>query len=65
MALPTEQAVTVALRTQQIIAEESGVANTIDPLGGSFFVEQLTNGMEEKAMEYIRKIDEMGGWWPP
>jgi methylmalonyl-CoA mutase N-terminal domain/subunit len=61
MALPTEQAVTVALRTQQIIAEESGVANTIDPLGGSFFVEQLTNGMEEKAMEYIRKIDEMGG----
>jgi len=53
--------VTVALRTQQIIAEESGVANTIDPLGGSFFVEQLTNGMEEKAMEYIRKIDEMGG----
>ena len=61
MALPTEQAVTVALRTQQIIAEESGVANTVDPLGGSFFVEQLTNGMEEKAMEYIRKIDEMGG----
>ena len=61
MALPTEQSVTVALRTQQIIAEESGVANTVDPLGGSFFVEQLTNGMEEKAMEYIRKIDEMGG----
>ena len=61
MALPTEQAVTVALRTQQIIAEESGAANTVDPLGGSFFVEQLTNGMEEKAMEYIRKIDEMGG----
>ena len=61
MALPTEQAVTVALRTQQILAEESGVANTIDPLGGSFFVEQLTNTMEEKAMEYIRKIDEMGG----
>jgi len=61
MALPTEQAVTVALRTQQIIAEESGVANTIDPLGGSFFVEQLTNEMEEKAMEYIRKIDGMGG----
>ncbi|HAM32736.1 MAG TPA: methylmalonyl-CoA mutase [Deltaproteobacteria bacterium] len=61
LALPTEQAVTVALRTQQIIAEESGVANTIDPLGGSFFLEQLTNEMEEKAMEYIRKIDEMGG----
>ena len=61
MALPTEHAVTVALRTQQIIAEESGVANTVDPLGGSFFVEQLTNAMEEKAMEYIRKIDDMGG----
>jgi methylmalonyl-CoA mutase N-terminal domain/subunit len=51
----------VALRTQQVIAEESGVANTVDPLGGSFFVEQLTNEMEEKAMEYIRRIDEMGG----
>jgi len=61
LALPTEQSVMVALRTQQILAEESGVANTVDPLGGSFFVEQLTNEMEEKAMEYIRKIDEMGG----
>ena len=61
MALPTEQAAMVALRTQQIIAEESGAANTIDPLGGSFFVEQLTNQMEEQASEYIRKIDEMGG----
>jgi methylmalonyl-CoA mutase N-terminal domain/subunit len=61
LALPTEHAATIALRTQQIIAEESGVANSIDPLGGSFFVEKLTNEMEEKAMNYIRKIDEMGG----
>ncbi|NIS75842.1 MAG: methylmalonyl-CoA mutase [Deltaproteobacteria bacterium] len=61
LALPTEEAATVALRTQQIIAEESGVANTIDPLGGSFFVEELTNDMERKAMAYIEKIDEMGG----
>ena len=61
LALPTEQAVTIALRTQQIIAEESGVANTIDPLGGSFLLETLTNEMEEKASAYIRKIDEMGG----
>ena len=61
LALPTEQAVTIALRTQQIIAEESGVANSIDPLGGSFLLETLTNEMEEKASVYIRKIDEMGG----
>jgi len=61
LALPTEEAATVALRTQQIIADESGVANTIDPLGGSFFVEALTNDMERKAMVYIEKIDEMGG----
>jgi methylmalonyl-CoA mutase N-terminal domain/subunit len=61
LALPTEEAATIALRTQQILAEESGVANTIDPLGGSYFVESLTNRMEEEAMEYIRKIDEMGG----
>ncbi len=61
LALPTEQAVTVALRTQQIIAEESGVANTIDPLAGSYFVEALTNEMERKAWDYINKIDEMGG----
>jgi methylmalonyl-CoA mutase N-terminal domain/subunit len=61
LALPTEQSVMVALRTQQIIAEESGAANTVDPLGGSFFVEQLTNEMEAKAMDYIRKIDDMGG----
>ena len=61
LALPTEQAATVALRTQQIIAEESGVANSIDPLGGSFLVERLTDEMEEKAAAYIARIDEMGG----
>lgn len=61
LCLPSEQAVTVALRTQQIIAEESGVANTIDPLAGSYFVEALTNKMEEDALMYIHKIDEMGG----
>ena len=60
-ALPSEQAVTIALRTQQIIAYESGVADTIDPLGGSYYVEYLTNQIEEKAAEYIRRIDEMGG----
>jgi methylmalonyl-CoA mutase, N-terminal domain len=61
LALPTEQAVMVALRTQQIIAEETGVTNTIDPLGGSYAVEALTDRMESEALEYIRKIDEMGG----
>ncbi|MEM0058624.1 MAG: methylmalonyl-CoA mutase family protein [Candidatus Bathyarchaeia archaeon] len=60
-ALPSEQAVTIALRTQQIIAYESGVADTIDPLGGSYYVEYLTNQIEEKAAEYIERIDEMGG----
>jgi methylmalonyl-CoA mutase N-terminal domain/subunit len=60
-ALPTEEAVTLALRTQQIIAEESGVANTIDPLGGSWFIEDLTSRLEAGAMTYIRRIDEMGG----
>jgi len=61
LSLPTEKAVTVALRTQQIIAEESGVTNTVDPLGGSWFVERLTNEMEAAALDYIRRIDEMGG----
>jgi methylmalonyl-CoA mutase N-terminal domain/subunit len=61
LALPTEQAVMVALRTQQIIAEETGVTNTIDPFGGSYAVEALTDRMENDALEYIRKIDEMGG----
>ncbi|MBC7344069.1 MAG: methylmalonyl-CoA mutase family protein [Clostridia bacterium] len=60
-AVPTEFAVTIALRTQQIIAEETGVTNTIDPLAGSYFVEALTNEMEQKAWEYIEKIDKMGG----
>ena len=61
LCLPGEEAVRVALRTQQIIAHESGVTNTVDPMGGSFFMEALTNEMEEKAMEYIQKIDDMGG----
>lgn len=60
-ALPTEDAVTIALRTQQIIAHESGVANTIDPLGGSYFVEWMTDKIEAEALDYIRRIDEMGG----
>jgi len=61
LALPTEQSVMVALRTQQIIAEETGVTNTIDPFGGSYAVEALTDRMESEALDYIRKIDEMGG----
>jgi methylmalonyl-CoA mutase N-terminal domain/subunit len=60
-ALPTEFAATIALRTQQIIAHETGVTNTVDPLGGSYFVEALTNEVESGAWEYIRKIDSMGG----
>lgn len=60
-ALPTEFAATIALRTQQILAEESEVTNTIDPLGGSYFVEALTNQIEEEAWRYIKKIDKMGG----
>ncbi|MBI4241270.1 MAG: methylmalonyl-CoA mutase, partial [Candidatus Rokubacteria bacterium] len=60
-ALPTEEAVTVALRTQQIIAEETGVPLVIDPLGGSYYLERLTDEMEEAAWAYIRKIDELGG----
>jgi methylmalonyl-CoA mutase N-terminal domain/subunit len=61
LALPSEEAVTVALRTQQIIAHESGVVDTVDPLAGSYCVEALTNEMEDRAMEYIDKIDAMGG----
>jgi len=61
LCLPSDHAVEIALRTQQIIAEETGVASTIDPLAGSYFIEALTNEMEEKAWEYIEKIDEMGG----
>jgi methylmalonyl-CoA mutase N-terminal domain/subunit len=60
-ALPTEFAATIALRTQQIIAHETGVTNTVDPLGGSYFVETLTNEMEQAAWDYIRRIDAMGG----
>jgi methylmalonyl-CoA mutase N-terminal domain/subunit len=60
-AIPTEEAATIALRTQQILAEETGIPNTIDPLGGSYFVESLTDEMEEAAYEYINKIDDMGG----
>jgi methylmalonyl-CoA mutase N-terminal domain/subunit len=61
LALPTEEAVRVALRTQQIIAEETGVTNTIDPLGGGYFIEALTDRMEAQAYEYFAKIDELGG----
>jgi methylmalonyl-CoA mutase N-terminal domain/subunit len=64
LALPTERAVQVALRTQQIIAHESGVADTIDPLAGSYVVERLTDEIEQRAMEYIQKIDDMGGALP-
>jgi len=61
LSIPTEEAATIALRTQQVLAEETGVANTIDPLGGSYFVESLTDKMEQAAYEYIKKIDDMGG----
>jgi methylmalonyl-CoA mutase N-terminal domain/subunit len=61
LALPSENAVRVALRTQQIVAHESGATQTIDPLAGVYYIEALTNEMEEKTFEYIRKIDEMGG----
>jgi methylmalonyl-CoA mutase N-terminal domain/subunit len=61
LALPTEEAVKVALRTQQVIAHESGVTNTIDPLGGSYYVETLTNEMESAAYSYFGRIDELGG----
>ncbi len=61
MALPTEDAVTVALRTQQILAEETGLADTIDPLAGSYFIEALTDRMEQEALKYIDRIEELGG----
>jgi methylmalonyl-CoA mutase, N-terminal domain len=61
LALPTEEAVRIALRTQQVIAHETGVTNTIDPLGGSYFVESLTDAMERAAYEYFARIDELGG----
>jgi methylmalonyl-CoA mutase N-terminal domain/subunit len=61
LALPTEEAVTIALRTQQVIAHETGVTNTVDPLGGSWFIEALTDEMERRAYEYFARIDELGG----
>jgi hypothetical protein len=61
LALPSEDAVRIALRTQQIIAHETGVTNTIDPLGGSYFVEALTDRLEQQAYDYFHKIDELGG----
>jgi len=64
LALPSEQAVTIALRTQQIIADESGVANTVDPLGGSFFVEAQTERIEAQAYDYFRRIEALGGVLP-
>jgi methylmalonyl-CoA mutase N-terminal domain/subunit len=63
-ALPTENSVRVALRTQQIVAHESGVANTIDPLAGSYYIEAMTDTIEKEAEEYIRTIDDMGGMIP-
>jgi methylmalonyl-CoA mutase N-terminal domain/subunit len=64
LALPSEHAVTIALRTQQILAEESGVAHTVDPLGGSFFIEAQTNRLEKQAYDYFRRIEELGGVLP-
>jgi methylmalonyl-CoA mutase N-terminal domain/subunit len=64
LALPSEKAVTIALRTQQVIAAESGAANTIDPLGGSYFVETLTNHLEAQARDYFRRIEDLGGVLP-
>ena len=61
LALPTEKSAQIALRTQQIIAYESGVADTIDPLAGSYFIEHLTNEIEHRAQAYIQKIDDLGG----
>jgi methylmalonyl-CoA mutase N-terminal domain/subunit len=61
LALPTEEAVRIALRTQQVIAHETGVTNTVDPLGGSYFIETLTDEMEHSAYEYFARIDEIGG----
>jgi len=64
LALPTEAAATLALRTQQIIAHETGVVDVVDPLGGSYFLEKLTSGIEDEAMAYIDTIDRMGGMIP-
>lgn len=64
LALPSDEAVMIALRTQQVIAEETGVTNVVDPLGGSYYIESLTNRVEREAMDYINKIDAMGGIVP-
>src|SRR5205085_10130799 len=64
LALPTDRSARIALRTQQVIAFETGVANTVDPLGGSYFVESLTRTMEEQAEAYFKRIDELGGVIP-
>jgi methylmalonyl-CoA mutase N-terminal domain/subunit len=64
LALPSEKAVTIALRTQQVIAHESGVTNTIDPLGGSYFIEKLTDEMEAETYRYIQRVDDLGGVLP-
>jgi Methylmalonyl-CoA mutase, N-terminal domain/subunit len=61
LALPTEHAVRLALRTQQVIAHETGVVNTVDPLGGSYYVEHMTNELERQAEEYFERIDKLGG----
>ncbi len=61
LALPTEEAVKLALRTQQVIAQESEIANTVDPLGGSYYVETLTNRLEDAALDYFHKLDDLGG----
>jgi methylmalonyl-CoA mutase N-terminal domain/subunit len=61
LGLPTEPSARLALRTQQILAEESGVANTVDPLGGSYAIEELTDRIERDAREYLARVEEMGG----
>jgi methylmalonyl-CoA mutase N-terminal domain/subunit len=61
IALPSEKAAEIALRTQQLIAYETGVANVVDPLGGSWYIEKITDEMEEKAEEYFSEIDDLGG----
>ena len=64
LALPTEDAVRIALRTQQVIAHETGVVNTIDPLGGSYYLEDLTNRLEAEAYDYFARIEKLGGVIP-
>ncbi|NQT48903.1 MAG: methylmalonyl-CoA mutase [Chloroflexi bacterium] len=62
VCLPTEQSMLLAIRTEQIVALETGVTNTVDPLGGSYYVESLTNELEERAWEYVKRIEDLGGW---